>query len=109
VVRATMRMCQGAREVVSNKLRLICPVCAGSGIAPLFRCERLDALQVEPATYQAWEPRLRELLLILTERDGAAAAHDRCSYGRKKLDPRLNAGSWAGSARCDGPLRARAS
>jgi len=77
-------MCQGAREVVSNKLRLICPVCAGSGMRRYSDAERLDALQVEPATYQAWEPRLRELLLILTERDGAAARTIRMQLREEK-------------------------
>jgi len=44
----------------------------------------LTALQVEPATYQAWEPRLRELLLILTERDGAAARTIRMQLREEK-------------------------
>lgn len=65
--------CQGAREIVSNSLRLVCPVCAGSGMRRYSDAERLDALKLDPAGYRTWEPRMRELLLILTERDGASA------------------------------------
>lgn len=64
--------CQGAREIVSDSLRLICPRCAGSGLRRYSDPERLNALHLDRIGYQPWAPRMRELLLILTERDGAA-------------------------------------
>lgn len=65
--------CHGARETVMEKLRLVCPVCAGSGLRRYSDPERLEALRLDRSAYLAWEPRMRELLLILTERDGSAA------------------------------------
>lgn len=65
--------CQGAREVVTNKLRLVCPVCSGSGLRRYSDIERLLALKLDRAGLALWDGRIRELLLILTERDGSAA------------------------------------
>lgn len=65
--------CQGAREVVTNKLRLVCPVCTGTGLRRYSDIERLNALALDRAGYEPWNGRMRELLLILTERDGDAA------------------------------------
>jgi len=70
--------CNGAREVVTSKLRMICPACSGSGVRRYPDAERLNALGIDAATYaQAWQARLQAILALMVERDAQAAVETR--------------------------------
>jgi hypothetical protein len=69
------RECGGAGEVIAEKLRIVCHTCGGSGIRPCPDAERVAALKVDWNIYRnTWEPRMRELLLILDANDNGTAA-----------------------------------
>jgi len=72
------RQCSGAGELVTQRLRILCNTCGGSGLRRVADAERIAALGITVASYRnTWEPRIAELLLMLDAKDAGAAAEAR--------------------------------
>jgi len=66
--------CNGAREIIEQKLRIVCHTCRGAGVRRYSDYERANALGMNLAAYRAgWEKRLGEILSMLAANDAGAS------------------------------------
>jgi hypothetical protein len=76
------RSCRGAAEQIINKKRVLCPNCGGTGLHRYGDYERMDGLGLSRQQYRRWEPRLRDLHLILSGADVSAVIRCRTELER---------------------------
>lgn len=66
------RSCRGAAEQIIDNKRVLCPNCEGTGLHRYGDYERIDGLGVDKQEYRRWEPRLRDIHLIISGADVGA-------------------------------------
>ena len=76
------RSCRGAAEQVIDRKRVQCPTCGGTGLHWYSDFERMDGLDLNRSSYRRWEPRLRDLHLIVSAADVGAVLTCRAELER---------------------------
>jgi hypothetical protein len=66
--------CGGAGEISSEKLKVVCQPCGGTGLHRFSDQERMTALNIEREKYAAWQRNISDVWICLAGADGGTGA-----------------------------------